>query len=1294
MADDRAISLEEIKTQSVDLERIPVEEVLEQLKCTRAGLTSEEGARRLQVFGLNKLEEKKESKILKFLGFMWNPLSWVMEAAAIMAIVMANGGGRPPNWQEFVGIVVLLLINSTISFIEENKAGNAAAALMADLAPKTKVLRDGQWNEQDAAILVPGDIITIKLGDIIPADARLLEGDPLKIDQSALTGESLPVTKSPSDEVFSGSICKQGEIEAVVIATGVHSFLGKAEHLVDGTNQVGHFQKVLTAVGNFCICSIFIGLFIEAVVMYGIQHRNYRDGIDNLLVLLIGGTPIAMPTVLSATMAIGSQRLSQQGAITKRRTAIEEMARMDVLCSDKTGTLTLNKLTVERNLIEVFVEGIEMDRVILQAARASRTENQDAIDAAIVGMLADPKEARAGIKEVHFLPFNPVDKRTALTYIDSNGNWHRASKGAPEQILDLCNSKGDVRKKVHAVIDKFAECGLQSLAVATQEIPEKTKDSSGEPWQLIGLLPLFDPPRHDSAETIRMAQSLGVDVKMITDDQLAIAKETGRRLGMGTNMYPSSSLLFLHFLGRPSSSLFEDKDASIAAAFPINEFIETADGFAGVLPEHKYEIVKRLQERKHICGMTGDGDAPALKKADIGIAVANASDAARSASDIVITEPGLSVIISAVLTSRAIYQRMKNYTIYAVAATIHIVFSFLIIALVWKFDFAPFMVLIIAILNDGTVMTISRDRVKPSSQPDSWKLKEIFTTGIVLGAYLAYTTLVFFWAIRNTKFFSDMFSVILPKPWHGPYGTDQEIMAALYLQVSIVSLALIFVTRSPSWSYVERPRLLLVIAFIVAQLVATLIAVYANWDFAKIKGIGWRQAGVIWLYSVVTYFPLFLLKFTIQYLHGRKTAFTTKNLFSDKNSYRELSEIAEETKHRAEVIRPREPTLKGHVESDVKLKGLDIGTVAFDASTMEKFLQEWDKEKPVRYTAQQLDDFTRNYSKRLGSGAYGDVYDGQFPNGVKIAVKLLKEKYEGAAKKQFMAEIDTIGRTNHINLVRLYDFCYDRNTSALVYEFMENGSLDNYLFRKKEMIEWEKLHVIAVGTAQGIAYLHQGCQQRIIHYDIKPANILLDANFLSKVADFGLAKLCNRDNTHDSVTGFKGTLGYSAPELFLRNHPITYKCDVYSFGMLLFEIVGRRKNTVSSSSEIVDWFPKVVLDKYQKGELAELIKSYGIKKEDMEKAERMSLVALWCVQDSPGARPPMSAVVKMLEGGVEIMPPPKPTHLLFSSLGTNAVKPPNAATGSSSSSSEESASYWYKETTSIMAKYEIQVASS
>ncbi|CAJ2674853.1 plasma membrane ATPase 4-like [Trifolium pratense] len=942
------ISLEEIKNESVDLERIPIEEVFEQLKCSRQGLTSEEGTNRLQVFGPNKLEEKKESKFLKFLGFMWNPLSWVMEAAAIMAIALANGSGRPPDWQDFVGIIALLVINSTISFIEENNAGNAAAALMAGLAPKTKVLRDGRWSEQDAAILVPGDIISIKLGDIIPADARLLEGDPLSVDQSALTGESLPVTKSSSDEVFSGSTVKKGEIEAVVIATGVHTFFGKAAHLVDSTNQVGHFQKVLTAIGNFCICSIAIGILIELIVMYPIQHRKYRDGIDNLLVLLIGGIPIAMPTVLSVTMAIGSHRLSQQGAITKRMTAIEEMAGMDVLCSDKTGTLTLNKLSVDRNLIEVFAKGIEKEYVMLLAARASRTENQDAIDAAIVGMLADPKEARAGIREVHFLPFNPVDKRTALTYIDSDGKWHRASKGAPEQIINLCNCKEDVRKKVHNVIDKFAERGLRSLGVARQEVPERTKDSPGGPWQFVGLLPLFDPPRHDSAETIRRALNLGVNVKMITGDQLAIGKETGRRLGMGTNMYPSSALLG------------QDKDASISA-LPVDELIEKADGFAGVFPEHKYEIVKRLQEKKHICGMTGDGvnDAPALKKADIGIAVADATDAARSASDIVLTEPGLSVIISAVLTSRAIFQRMKNYTIYAVSITIRIVFGFMFIALIWKFDFAPFMVLIIAILNDGTIMTISKDRVKPSPLPDSWKLREIFATGVVLGSYMALMTVVFFWTIKDTNFFPNKFGVRSIR--HNP----EEIMAALYLQVSIISQALIFVTRSRSWSFAERPGLLLLGAFLIAQLVATLIAVYANWGFARIKGMGWGWAGVIWLYSLVTYIPLDLLKFAIRYvLSGKawdnllenKTAFTTKkdygkeereaqwaaaqrtlhglqppeasNVFSEKNSYRELSEIAEQAKRRAEVARLRElNTLKGHVESVVKLKGLDIDTI-------------------------------------------------------------------------------------------------------------------------------------------------------------------------------------------------------------------------------------------------------------------------------------------------------------------------------------------------------------------------------
>ncbi|KAJ7961902.1 Plasma membrane ATPase [Quillaja saponaria] len=832
----KTIALDGIMKETVDLENIPLEEVFQHLKCTREGLSSDQVQERLDLFGYNKLEEKKESKILKFLGFMWNPLSWVMEAAAIMAIAMAHGGGKSADYQDFFGIMVLLIINSTI---------------------------------------------TSSFGDIIPADARLLEGDPLKIDQSALTGESLPVTKNPSDGVYSGSTCKQGEIEAVVIATGVHTFFGKAAHLVESTTHVGHFQQVLTAIGNFCICSIAIGMFIEIIVIYGIHHRGYRVGIDNLLVLLIGGIPIAMPTVLSVTMAIGSHRLSQQGAITKRMTAIRRNGWNGCVMQFSPKVLTRIWL-------------------VLMAARASRLENQDAIDCAIVSMLADPKEARAGIKEVHFLPFNPTDKRTALTYIDAAGKMHRVSKGAPEQILNLARNRSEIERKVHSIIDKFAERGLRSLGVARQEVPEGTKDSLGGPWEFVGLLPLFDPPRHDSAETIRRALDLGVSVKMITGDQLAIAKETGR-----------------------------------LSALPIDELIEKADGFAGVFPEHKYEIVKRLQARKHICGMTGDGvnDAPALKKADIGIAVADSTDAARSASDIVLTEPGLSVIISAVLTSRAIFQRMKNYTIYAVSITIRIVLGFMLLVVFWKFDFPPFMVLVIAVLNDGTIMTISKDRVKPSPIPDSWKLSEIFATGVVLGSYLALMTVIFFWLAYDTNFFTDRFDLEYDLNRNHFNMSNEKTAAivngrmasAVYLQVSIISQALIFVTRSRSWSFLERPGLLLVIAFIIAQLIATVISAMVSWKLAGINGIGWGWAGVhlrnfgreareaAWAAEQRT-------------LHGLRSV--ESKMFTERSTFRDINIMAEEAKRRAEIARLRElHTLKGKVESFAKLRGLDIDDI-------------------------------------------------------------------------------------------------------------------------------------------------------------------------------------------------------------------------------------------------------------------------------------------------------------------------------------------------------------------------------
>ncbi|XP_047325060.1 rust resistance kinase Lr10-like [Impatiens glandulifera] len=376
-----------------------------------------------------------------------------------------------------------------------------------------------------------------------------------------------------------------------------------------------------------------------------------------------------------------------------------------------------------------------------------------------------------------------------------------------------------------------------------------------------------------------------------------------------------------------------------------------------------------------------------------------------------------------------------------------------------------------------------------------------------------------------------------------------------------------------------------------------------------------------------------------------------------------------------------------------------IGLVFFVNTLMEKknkfkfrldpFLEGMAMEKLIRFKSAQLVDCTNNYSTLLGSGGFGKVYLGQLPNGVQCAVKVLQRNLDRKTEEQFKAEVSTIGRTYHANLVKLYGFCYDDSLSALVYEYMKNGSLDKYLFRDNHsstsspMISWEKFYEIAVGTAKGLAYLHEDCQQRIIHYDIKPANILIDDNFSPKVADFGMAKLCNKDKTHVTMTGYRGTPGYSAPEFLLHNFHITYKSDVYSFGMLLFEILGRRKNTnMSATTSNLDWFPSCVWDKYEKGELEELTKSCKIEEAERERAQRLAKVALWCVQDSPHARPRMSIVVKMLEGEVEILPPPKPFSFMFS-IRENTIN--------SSKTSKEVDSNWYKDTSRIIFECEIQI---
>src|SRR5258706_2736756 len=533
--------------------------------------------------------------------------------------------------------------------------------------------------------------------------------------------------------LFSGSTCKQGEAEGVVISTGPNIFFGRAASLVgQDDDTTGHLQMILAQIGSFCLVVIGIFVVLEIVILYPVYHYSYRDGLDNILVLLIGGIPIAMPTVLSVTLAVGAQQLAKHKAIVTRITAIEELAGVTIRCTDKTATLTTNKLTIDKTLVKTYGP-FSADDVILLSAYASRTENQDAIDSCVVASLDDPKRARTGIKLLDFKPFNPVDKRTEITYLEeSSGRLKRVTEGMTDAIINLCtrNKTEELENALEGDVVEYAGRGLRTLAVAYEELDGDDPEADGIGFELIGLLTIFDPPREDTKQTIDDALALGVKVKMVTGDQLAIAKETGRRLGLGDNMY--------------AANVLKEGPPPGGAHLTLEQMILEADGFAGVFPEHKYEIVKTLQGLGHLCAMTGDGanDAPALSKANVGIAVEGATDAARGAADIVLTEPGLSTIVHAIRQSRVIFQRMRNYSIYACAVTIRIVVCFAILSFVYQFNFPPVIVLIIALLNDGTIMTLSVDRVLPSTTPDSWDLAEIFAYALAYGLYLTVSTYV------------------------------------------------------------------------------------------------------------------------------------------------------------------------------------------------------------------------------------------------------------------------------------------------------------------------------------------------------------------------------------------------------------------------------------------------------------------------------------------------------------------------------------------------------------------------
>jgi H+-transporting ATPase len=841
------------KPESKDeLKTLPMPEVEKRLESSPNGLTQAEAEKRLTQYGPNEIEEEKTNPLLKFLSYFWGPIPWMIEVAVILSGVVRH-------WPDFGIILVLLVANAVVGFWEERQASNAIAALKAKLAINARVKRDGKWITPAARELVPGDVIRLRLGDIVPADARLLEGDSVQVDESALTGESLPATRKPGQAVFSGSIMRRGEIGALVYATGEKTYFGKTAQLVQEAHTVSHFQKAVLKIGNYLI---ILAVALVALIIAFALHRGdpILATLQFALVLTVAAIPVAMPTVLSVTMAVGARLLAKKQAIVSRLVAIEELAGVDVLCADKTGTLTQNKLT----LGEPFaVNHVSAEQIVLAAALASRADDKDTIDLAVLGGVKDQK-ALQSYQQVHFEPFDPVHKRTEATVKGTDGKEFKVSKGAPQVILAMVANAGAIKPTVEKAINDFAARGFRSLGVA--------RAGQDGQWQFLGVLPLFDPPRDDAKATIATALKIGVKVKMVTGDQLAIARETAVKLGMGTNILDASSL----------GDLKQDAPSAVI------DSIETADGFAQVLPEHKYHIVEDLQKRGHIVGMTGDGvnDAPALKKANCGIAVSGATDAARAAASIVLMTPGLSVIIDAIKESRKIFQRMNSYAIYRIAETLRVLFFMTLAILIFNFyPVTAVMIVMLALLNDGAILSIAYDNVHYKDQPEAWNMRVVLGISTVLGIIGVVSAFGLFYLAERV--------------FHFDRAHAQTMM---YLKLSVAGHLTIFLTRTrgPFWSI--RPATILWIAVLGTQIVATLFAVYGF----LMTPLGWEWALFVWAYALAW----FLVNDRVKLLAYR---------IFDPIKAEAKPKAKAESQHQAKAVEPN-AELKPDAKTESKLK--------------------------------------------------------------------------------------------------------------------------------------------------------------------------------------------------------------------------------------------------------------------------------------------------------------------------------------------------------------------------------------
>ncbi|QVL54752.1 MAG: plasma-membrane proton-efflux P-type ATPase [Simkaniaceae bacterium] len=782
-----------------------------------SGLTTKEAEERLNKFGENILELKKKSIWLRLFTFFWGPIPWMIEIAAILS-------GYLQRWPDLIMILALLFINAILGFFQEFKANNAIETLKSKLALKARVKRDGKWQNIEAKALVPGDAVFVKLGNIIPADIKLVSGEYLSVDQSSLTGESLPVDKKVGDTAYSGTTAKLGEMVGEVTETGLRTFFGKTAKLVATAKSKSHFQEAVLKIGHFLIfLTLGIAAILLVIALFRTQvshtlHLELGNLVIFLLVLIIAGIPVALPAVLSMTMAIGANRMAKLKAIVSKLIAIEELAGMDILCSDKTGTLTKNELTVG----EVTSFEKSADDVLFAAVLASDLTGEDAIDQAIVHE-AKNIDAIKKYKVEKFIPFDPVRKRTEVILTTPEGKPLHVSKGAPQMVLELAKPDETFAKKVNDAVDAFAARGFRTLGVA---------EGDGNSWKFLGLIPLFDPPRDDTRETVDSARAMDVKIKMVTGDHTAIAREISSKLDLGPNIMPAKEIT-------------EDN-------------IETADGFAEVFPEHKFKIVQTFQKKNHIVGMTGDGinDAPALKQADIGIAVSNATDAARAAADLILTDPGLMVIKKAIDEARCIFGRMKSYAMYRISETCRLLFFLFLAMILFKIQpLTAVMIILIALLNDIPIMMIAYDHMRIEKEPVKWNMKEIFTISIGLATVGVISTFGLFW--------------IGQEMWDFDLA---HIRTLAFLAILCGGNLTIYLTRNTGTLF-ERPlpEWKFFLATLFSQVIGTLVSVYGL-NTSDFSGIGWKYVGWSWLYIGAWFIICMVVKIALYKLIGYETA--------------------------------------------------------------------------------------------------------------------------------------------------------------------------------------------------------------------------------------------------------------------------------------------------------------------------------------------------------------------------------------------------------------------------------------